>query len=160
MTVPKLRLGAFGELPREVRALVGVAFMVALGFGLVLPAIPLFARQFGVGKTAAGAVISAFALMRLVAAPFVGRIVNAAGERVILATGIGVVAVSSLLSGLAQDYWQLLVLRGAGGVGSIMFSVSAASLLIRVTPSHQRGRAQGVWAGSFLVGSIAGARGS
>ena len=73
-----------------------------------------------------------------------------------LATGIGVVAVSSALSGLAQAYWQLLVLRGAGGVGSIMFSVSAASLLIRVTPSHQRGRAQGVWAGSFLIGLIAG----
>jgi MFS family permease len=154
--VPQLGLRGLKELPSEVRALVGVGFMVALGFGLVSPAIPLFARQFGVSKTAAGAVISAFALTRLVAAPFVGRVVNAAGERVVLATGIGVVAVSSLLSGLAQDYWQLLVLRGAGGVGSIMFSVSAASLLIRVTPSYQRGRAQGVWAGSFLVGSIAG----
>jgi MFS family permease len=144
------------ELPSEVRALVGVGFMVALGFGLVAPAIPLFAREFGVGKTAAGAVISAFALMRLVAAPFVGRLVNAVGERVMLAVGIGVVAVSSALAGLAQQYWQLLVLRGAGGVGSIMFSVSAASLLIRVTPSHQRGRAQGLWAGSFLIGLVAG----
>jgi MFS family permease len=154
--VPQLRLRGLNDLPGEVRALVGVAFMVALGFGLVLPAIPLFAREFGVGKTAAGAVISAFALTRLVAAPFVGRVLNRVGERVVLATGIGIVAVSSLLAGLAQDYWQLLVLRGAGGVGSIMFSVSAASLLIRVTPSHQRGRAQGLWAGSFLIGLIAG----
>ncbi len=149
-------LRGFRELPSEVRALVGVAFMVALGFGLVAPAIPLFARQFGVSKFAAGAVISAFALMRLLTAPFVGKLVNAAGERVVLATGIGVVAVSSALSGLAQAYWQLLLLRGIGGVGSIMFSVSAASLLIRVTPSHQRGRAQGVWAGAFLLGLIAG----
>ncbi len=154
--MPQLGLRGLKELPGEVRALVGVAFMVALGFGLVLPAIPLFARQFGVNKTAAGAVISAFALTRLLAAPFVGRIVNAAGERIVLASGIGIVAVSSLLSGLAQAYWQLLVLRGAGGVGSIMFSISSASLLIRVTPSHQRGRAQGLWAGAFLVGSIAG----
>jgi MFS family permease len=144
------------ELPIEVRALVGVAFMVALGFGLVAPALPLFARQFGVGKTAAGAVVSAFALMRLLKAPFVGRLVNALGERVLLATGIGVVAVSSALAGLSQSYWQLLVLRGVGGVGSIMFSVSAASLLVRVTPAHQRGQAQGVWAGAFLVGMIAG----
>lgn len=143
-------------LPVEVRALSGVAFMVALGFGLVAPALPLFARDFGVGKTAAGAVVSAFALMRLVMAPFVGRLVNTFGERVMLATGIGVVAVSSALAGLAQSYWQLLVLRGVGGVGSIMFSVSAASLLIRVTPDHLRGRAQGVWAGSFLIGMIAG----
>lgn len=143
-------------LPSEVRALTGVAFMVALGFGLVAPALPLFAREFGVGKAAAGAVVSVFALMRLAMAPFVGRLVNAFGERVMLATGIGIVAVSSLLAGLAQSYWQLLVLRGAGGLGSIMFSVSAASLLIRVTPDHQRGQAQGVWAGSFLLGMIAG----
>ncbi|HEU5267238.1 MAG TPA: MFS transporter [Jatrophihabitans sp.] len=143
-------------LPAEVRALVGVAFMVALGFGLVAPALPLFARQFGVGKAAAGAVVSAFALMRLLMAPFVGRLVNAFGERVLLASGIGVVAVSSALAGLAQTYWQLLVLRGAGGIGSIMFSVSAASLLVRVTPNHLRGRAQGVWAGAFLIGLIAG----
>src|SRR3954469_2023518 len=130
--------------------------MVALGFGLVAPALPLFAREFGVGKAAAGAVVSAFALMRLVMAPFVGRLVNAFGERVLLATGIGVVAVSSALAGFSQTYWQLLVLRGIGGVGSIMFSVSAASLLVRVTPDHQRGQAQGVWAGAFLVGMIAG----
>src|SRR5262249_29259277 len=103
-----------------------------------------------------GAVVSAFAFMRLAMAPFVGRLVNAFGERVMLATGIGVVAVSSLLAGLAQSYWQLLVLRGAGGVGSIMFSVSAASLLIRVTPDHQRARAQGVFSGGFLLGIIAG----
>jgi MFS transporter, DHA1 family, multidrug resistance protein len=150
------RRGPLRGLPPEVGALVGVAFMVALGFGVVAPTIPLFARQFGVSRTAASAVISAFALMRLLTAPFVGRLVNALGERVLLATGIAVVAVSSLLAGLAQSYWQLLVLRGAGGVGSIMFSVSAASLLIRVTPGHQRGRAQGAFTGAFLVGAIAG----
>ena len=144
------------ELPAEVRALVGVAFLVALGFGLVAPALPLFAREFGVSKALAGLVVSAFALMRLVMAPFVGRLVNALGERVLLASGIGIVAVSSLLAGFSQSYWQLLVLRGAGGVGSIMFSVSAASLLVRVTPDHQRGQAQGVWAGAFLLGMIAG----
>jgi MFS family permease len=149
--VPLLR-----DLPSEVKALTGVAFMVALGFGLVAPALPLFADQFGVGNTAAGAVVSAFALMRLAMAPLVGRLVNAAGERMLVAVGIGIVAVSSALAGLSQTYWQLLVLRGVGGVGSIMFSVAAARLLVRVTPSHLRGRAQGVWAGSFLIGLVAG----
>src|SRR3954465_13054317 len=130
--------------------------MVAPAFGLVAPPLPLFAREFGVGNAAAGAVVSAFALMRLVMAPFVGRLGHAAGGAVLLVAGIGGVAVSSALAGLAQSYWQLLVLRGAGGIGSIMFSVSAASLLVRVTPSHLRGRAQGVWAGSFLIGLVCG----
>ncbi|MBI1759024.1 MAG: MFS transporter [Actinobacteria bacterium] len=150
------RRGPLSTLPREVTVLVGVAFFVALGFGIVAPAIPLFARQFGVSKAAASAVISAFALARLGTAPFAGRLVNRYGERLMLATGIGVVAVSSALAGLAGSYWQLLVLRGVGGVGSILFTVSSASLLIRVTPGPQRGRAQGVYAGGFLLGSIAG----
>lgn len=148
--------GPLRDLPGEVRALVVVGFFVALGYAVVAPDIPLFAREFGVSKTAAAAVISAFALMRLATAPFTGRLVDSLGERVLLATGIAVVAVSSLLAGFSQAYWQLLVLRGIGGVGSIMFSVSAAQILIRVTPSHLRGRAQGAWAGSFLLGMIAG----
>jgi MFS family permease len=145
-----------GELPREVGALVAVAFFVAVGFGILAPAIPLFASRFGVSKAAAGAVLSAFAFARLGMAPFVGRLVNRVGERLLLAVGIGIVAASSALAGLAGSYWQLLVLRGVGGVGSIMFSVSSASLLIRVTPPAQRGRAQGLFAGGFLLGSITG----
>jgi MFS family permease len=151
-----VRVRGLGGLPREVAALVVVAFFVAVGFGILAPAIPLFARQFGVSKTAAGAVLSAFAFARLGAAPFVGRLVNRVGEGRLLGTGIGIVALSSALAGLAGSYWQLLVLRGVGGVGSIMFSVSSTSVLIRVTAPEQRGRAQGVFAGGFLLGSITG----
>jgi MFS family permease len=150
--VPRLLRG----LPREVGVLTAVAFFVAVGFGVVAPAIPVFARQFGVGVTAAGAVISAFALMRLVSALAGGRLVDRFGERTILATGIGIVALSSLLAGLAQNYTQLLVLRGVGGVGSAMFTVSAYTLLLRVAGSELRGRASGVFQSGFLIGGIAG----
>ena len=148
--------GPLRGLPVEVAVLSAVAFFVAAGFGIVAPAIPLFARSFGVSRAAAGAVISAFALMRLSSALGVGRLVNRIGERIVLGVGIGIVAVSSALAGLASDYVQLLVLRGAGGIGSAMFSVSANSLLIGVTTSSQRGRAIGAFSGGFLVGGIAG----
>ena len=146
----------FAGLPREVAVLTAVAFAVAVGFGVVAPAIPVYAREFGVGRTAAGAVISAFAFMRLVSALGSGRLVNRIGERLVLSLGIGIVAVSSALAGLAQTYTQLLVLRGVGGVGSAMFTVSAISLLLRVVDSDQRGRATGLWQSGFLIGAIAG----
>jgi MFS family permease len=146
----------FAGLPREVGVLTAVAFAVAVGFGVVAPAIPVYAREFGVGRTAAGAVISAFAFMRLVSALGSGRLVNRIGERLVLAIGIGIVAVSSALAGLAQTYTQLLLLRGVGGVGSAMFTVSAVSLLLRVVDSDQRGRATGLWQSGFLIGAIAG----
>ena len=94
--------------------------------------------------------------MRFVSAFGGGRLVNAFGERLILATGIGIVAVSSLLAGLSQNYTQLLVLRGVGGIGSAMFTVSAVSLLLRVSAPDQRGRASGAFQGGFLIGAIAG----
>ena len=151
-----MRTRFFSGLPREVAVLTAVAFAVAVGFGVVAPAIPQFARDFGVGRTAAGAVISAFAFMRLVSALASGRLVNRVGERVVLATGIGIVAVSSALAGLAQNYTQLLLLRGIGGIGSAMFTVSAVSLLLRVVDADQRGRATSRWQTGFLLGAIAG----
>jgi MFS family permease len=146
----------FEGLPREVAVLAAVAVAVAVGFGVVAPAIPEFARSFGVGKTAAGAVISAFALMRFASALGGGRLVDAVGERIILSTGIGIVAVSTGLAGLSQSYVQLLVLRGIGGVGSAMFTVSATALLFRVVDGSHRGRATGLFQSGFLIGGLLG----
>ncbi len=146
----------FGSLPPEVAVLTAVAFSVALGFGIVAPAIPLFAKNFGVSNFAAGAVISVFALVRFVSAPVAGRLVNRLGERVVLATGIGIVGVSSMLAGLSGSYTQLLVLRGIGGFGSAMFTVSSFALLLRVVAPNQRGRAAGTYQTGFLLGAIAG----
>ena len=111
----------FQGLPREVAVLAAVAVAVAIGFGVVATALPEFARSFGVGKFWAGAVISAFALMRFVSALGGGRLVDSFGERIVLASGIGIVAVSTGLAGLSQSYSQLLILRGLGGIGSAMF---------------------------------------
>jgi MFS family permease len=146
----------FENLPREVGVLAAVAAAVAVGFGVVAPAIPLFAESFGVGKTAVGAVVSAFALMRFVSALGGGRLVDQFGERVILSTGIGIVAVSTGLAGLSQNYTQLLLLRGIGGVGSAMFTVSATALLLRVVVGSSRGRATGLFQAGFLIGGVLG----
>lgn len=133
-----------------------IAFFVMVGFGVVVPVLPVFVRSFGVGYVEIGAVISAFALMRFVFSPFCGRLIDWAGERVVLSTGIGIVAVSSALVGLAQNYPQVLVLRGAGGIGSAMFSVSAMTLLLGSTAPGTRGRSVGFYQGGFLIGGMAG----
>ncbi len=144
------------SLPREVYVLAAVAFFVAVGYGILAPAIPGFAREFGVGRTAAALVVSAFAFMRLISAFGSGGLVDRLGERRVMAAGIGIVAVTSVAAGLAQNYTSLLVLRGLGGVGSAMFTVSAAALLIRLVSNQQRGQASGIFAGGFLTGGIIG----
>jgi MFS transporter, DHA1 family, multidrug resistance protein len=133
-----------------------VSFTVALGYGIVAPAIPEFARQFGVSVAAAASVISAFALMRVVGALPAGRLVDRFGESPVMAAGIGIVAVSSIMAGFSRSFAELLVLRGVGGLGSAMYTVSAQALLLASVPSEQRGRASGLYSGSFLIGGIGG----
>jgi MFS transporter, DHA1 family, multidrug resistance protein len=139
-----------------VAILTSVSFTVALGFGIVAPAIPAFASQFGVSVAAAASVISVFALMRVVGALPVGRLVDRFGEPGVMAAGIAVVAVSSILAGFSRSFVELLVLRGGGGVGSAMFSISAQALLLGSVPAGQRGRASGLFSGGFLLGGISG----
>ncbi len=143
-------------MPREVRVLAVVAFAVALGFGIVAPAIPLFARDFGVGTTAVGLAVSAFAFFRFVSAFSGGTLVERFGERTVLATGLVVVAVTTGLAGLAGSFPVFLALRAIGGIGSAMFTVSALALLLRVAPPTHRGRAAATYQGGFILGGIAG----
>ena len=142
--------------PRDVLVLGAVAFFVMLGFGVVIPVLPVFVRDFGVGYLEVGAVVSAFALARLAMTPFTGTLIDRIGERTMLAVGIGIVALSSALVGLAESYVAVLLLRGAGGIGSALFSVSAMSLLFAATPSSMRGRAMSFYHGGFLIGGMAG----
>lgn len=154
--IDRWRPDASERLPRDVVVLGVIAFFVMVGFGVVIPVLPVYVRSFGVGYVEVGAVVSAFALMRLVASPFCGWLINRGGERTILAIGIGIVAVSSGLVGIAETYPQVLLLRGAGGIGSAMFTISAMTLLLGSTSPSLRGRAIGFYQGGFLIGGMAG----
>jgi MFS family permease len=146
----------FAGLPREVSVLTTISFLVAIGFGLIIPAIPIFAKTFGVTNTLIGLIISSFAIMRFLSGLFSGKLVDRFGERLVLGTGLLMVSIFTLLAGLAQTYGQLLFFRTAGGLGSSMFSVSAGALLLRVVGDDQRGRAQSLYNGGFIAGGVAG----
>ncbi|MDJ0313831.1 MFS transporter [Arthrobacter sp. H35-D1] len=143
-------------LGREIKVLVAAAFLIAIGFGIVAPVLPQFARSFDVSVTAAAVVVSVFAFTRLIFAPLSGWLVERMGERRTYILGILIVAASSAACAFAQNYWQLLLFRGLGGIGSTMFTVAAMGLLIRLAPPQARGRISSLYAGSFLLGNIAG----
>ncbi len=143
-------------LPREVQTLVIASFFVAMGYGVIVPAIPIYSRSFGVSAAAVGLVVSAFAIMRFVSHLFSGRMVNTFGERYVFTFGVLMVSLSSFLAAIAQNYWQLLAFRTAGGLGSSMFSVAASSVIFKSVAPELRARANSIYNGGFLIGAIAG----
>lgn len=152
VTTPDARV----RIPREIWVLIAAAFVIALGFGLITPVLPQFAQSFGVGATASSIVVSAFAFFRLVFAPAGGRLIARVGERPIYLAGLLIVAASSAGTAFAHSYWQLLVYRGLGGIGSVMFTVSAVALIVRLAPPAIRARVSSAYASAFLIGGVGG----
>ena len=121
-----------------------------------MPAIPVFAKSFGVNNAAIGLMVSAFAITRFASGLISGTMVDKFGERKVFSTGVFMVSLFTFLAGVAQNYEQLLFFRAAGGLGSSMFSVAASSVIMRSVSDDQRGHAQSIYQGSFIVGGMAG----
>ena len=144
------------RIPREIWVLIAAAFVIAIGFGLITPVLPSVARSFDVGVTASSIIVSAFAFFRLVFAPAGGRLIAKFGERPIYITGLLIVAISTGATAFAQSYWQVLLFRSLGGIGSTMFTVSAVALIVRLAPPTIRGRVSSAYGSAFLLGGIGG----
>jgi MFS transporter, DHA1 family, multidrug resistance protein len=144
------------KLPRDIKVMLAAAFLIALGFGLVAPVLPQFATTFGVGNTEASVIVAIFAFMRLVFAPAGGALIGRLGERPVYVMGLLIVAASTAACAFAQEYWQLLLFRGLGGAGSVMFTVASMALVVRLAPPESRGRVSGAYASAFLIGNVCG----
>jgi ACDE family multidrug resistance protein len=160
LVAPRARLSAWRSdqtrLPREAWVLIGANVVSALGYGVVSPVLPAFARTFGVSLGSVTFAITMFSVMRLCCAPPSGLLVQRFGERPVYLAGLLIGSVSTAACAFVQNYWELLVCRAIGGIGSTMFFISALGLMIRISPVDARGRVAGLFASSFLIGLVAG----
>lgn len=147
---------AKAKVPTQLKVMILASFVIALGFGLIAPVLPRYAASFDVGAMAASAVVSMFAVTRLVFAPAAGKWISKFGERRMYILGLFIVALGSFGTAFTWNYTSLLAMRALGGIGSVMFTVSAMGLLVRHSPPTLRGRISGYYATSFLLGNILG----
>ncbi|MFK4038830.1 MFS transporter [Nonomuraea wenchangensis] len=146
----------FQALPADLRISALIAFVVALGFGVIAPALPLLAAEFGVGSAVVGAAISAFAVVRLATAVVNSRFVQRFGERRVIAWGLWLQGVTMIVASFAPDFTLLITLRAVGGMGSSAFTIAAMSLVLRTAPPDARGSGISTFQLGFMLGAIAG----
>ncbi|MET8993336.1 MFS transporter, partial [Nonomuraea wenchangensis] len=146
----------FQALPADLRISALIAFVVALGFGVIAPALPLLAAEFGVGSAVVGAAISAFAVVRLATAVVNSRFVQRFGERRVIAWGLWLQGATMIVASFAPDFTLLITLRAIGGMGSSAFTIAAMSLVLRTAPADARGSGISTFQLGFMLGAIAG----
>lgn len=139
-----------------MRTAATISFVVALGFGVIAPALPILAEEFGAGNILVGMAISAMAGMRFASAMVNGRLVTRFGERAVLKWGLILQGVTTIGAGLAPNFELLVIYRAIGGIGSSAFSIAALALVLRLAPPEARGRSVGMFQTGFMLGAIAG----
>ena len=144
------------RLPKQVWILSVVGFLIAIGFGVMSPILPIYARTFGVSSFLIGLVLSSLSVFRLITMPASSWLTRIIGPREIAIAGNVMVAFTTFMIGIADSYWGLLLWRGLSGFGSAMYGVSSLALLFSSTPAHMRGRASSLSGGGFVLGGMAG----
>src|SRR6266511_667754 len=117
-----------------VRVVVLIVFVIMLGFGIIAPILPLYARSFGVSYDAASLLISAFAFMRLVSDPIVGPIVDQYGERRCAMTNVVAVEISAVLAGLTSNFPLVVIFHTAESANSSLLFAALYNYLLKIVP--------------------------
>ncbi|CAI8709122.1 multidrug efflux MFS transporter MdtG [Kosakonia quasisacchari] len=132
-------------------------FLTGAAFSLVMPFIPLYVEQLGITDPGAlnmwsGLVFSITFLFSAIASPFWGGLADRKGRKIMLLRSALGMAIVMALMGIAQNVWQLLVLRALLGLlGG--FIPNANALIATQMPRNKSG-----WAlGTLSTGGVSGA---
>src|SRR3954469_13095054 len=126
-----------------------------VGFGIVLPILPLYAKQFGASAVTASALIAAFSGAQLIFSPIWGRLSDRVGRKPILVLSLAGTAVASLVTGLAPAVWVLFLGRILDGISGASVSVAQAAVT-DLAPPEERPRLLGLLGAAFGVGFVMG----
>jgi MFS family permease len=144
------------HLPRTIWIVAVVGFFIAVGFGVMSPVLPIYVRLFGVSSFLVGLVSSSLSILRLATMPGASRLLRYIGPRELVIAGNLLLAGTTFMMGISNSYWPILIWRGLGGFGSALYGVASMALVFTVTPPHQRGRANSMVGGGFVLGGMAG----
>lgn len=116
------------------------AVILALGTGIALPALPIYARSFEVSLGVASYALVATGLGGLVAGVPTGYLLDRFGRRKIILAGPIVTALSSFLVVTAHSFPELLAYRFIGGVAAQMWMLGRLAIVADTGADAQRGR--------------------
>jgi multidrug resistance protein len=148
-----------GRGPSFFLSPLGIVFTTVVidlvGFGIVLPILPLWAEEFGASPTQIGLLTASYAVAQLLFAPLWGRLSDRYGRRPVILASLAGSAVAALLIGLAGTLLLLFLARVLQGVAGASYA-AAQAYVADVTTARERARGMGLIGAAFGLGFILG----
>ncbi len=126
-----------------------------LGFGLVIPILPIFSKELGAQDFQVGLIAMIYPIMNFLFAPLWGTLSDRYGRRPIMLVSILITAVAYFVFSQSTVLWILFISRMLSGIGSANISVAQA-YISDVTSPEERTKSLGFLGAAFGIGFIMG----
>jgi MFS transporter, DHA1 family, multidrug resistance protein len=137
---------------RSFLALCALILVNQLGFGIITPVLPGYARSFGLDASSVGLVIGVYGFARFLANVPAGQLAERRGRRQVLIIGTVITSVASALIAIADSLPQLLAFRLLSGLGAATVLTGGQIMVGDIASPEHRGRMMSTYQGFFLVG--------
>lgn len=130
-------------------------FIYLLGFGIIIPIMPLLSQQFGATPVQTGLLLSMYSLMQFMFAPFWGSLSDRFGRRPILLGCLLGESLSYIIFAHANNLEMLFVARALAGFFGASISTANAAIS-DITPAHERSKGMAIIGAAFGLGFVFG----
>ena len=132
-----------------------IVFIDLIGFGIVIPILPLYAEEFGPSPIVFGLLMASFSAMQFLFAPILGRLSDRVGRRPVLLVSLVGSAVGYLIFGFAGSLAMLFASRIIDGISGGNIS-TAQAVIADITTPEERAKGMGMVGAAFGLGFILG----
>lgn len=130
-------------------------FFDLLGFGIIIPILPIFTKELGAADWQVGLIAAIYPIMNFLFAPFWGTLSDRYGRRPIILVSVLITAAAYMVFSQASVLWILFLSRLLSGIGSANISVAQA-YIADVTPPTERAKSLGLLGAAFGLGFVFG----
>ncbi|HEV8660952.1 MAG TPA: MFS transporter [Thermoanaerobaculia bacterium] len=130
-------------------------FIDLIGFGMVIPFLSFYAREYGASGVVVGAVVGVYSIMQFFVAPVWGRLSDRIGRRPVILISLTASCTGYLLFALSRNLTLLFASRLIAGVGGANIG-TAQAYIADVTTPEERARGMGLIGAAFGMGFILG----
>ncbi|WP_257151736.1 MFS transporter [Bacillus pseudomycoides] len=131
-------------------------FTDMLIYGMIVPILPRYAETLGASQTEIGFLFGSYAITLLLATPILGVVSDKVGRRLPMILGLFGLAAATLLFGLANSFWLLVLARMLQGISAAATWTAGLALLADVFPLQERGKAMGLALSGQAAGMLLG----
>ncbi|MFW6038708.1 MAG: MFS transporter [Candidatus Saliniplasma sp.] len=141
---------------KQLSILCFAVFVSMIGFGLIMPFLPIYARDFGASRTEIGLMLGLFSIVKIFIAPIGGKAADMYGRKPIMVFGMFMYVVVMFLFGTAGSVTEVLIYRAGQGAASGLVWPVAMTFIGDIVKEEDRGKAMGIYSVSFASGNATG----